>query len=911
MICLRECPKRLHYLAKCIVVLVLLVTQSLISPSGLSAQISTYEDQLAFELELRDISKEEFYELLREEGYDPENLDNLSTTETIALKRLLEDYTIERFRANRGRTDQDTSDLGDLEDYEYGLDSLELLEDSLDLIVDTIPEVIFGHSYFRSDRISLVPTTRGYNPPETYLIGVGDELTVSIFGGSARVEDVLSVKSDGSVRIFNENVKVTLAGISKQEARIRLERSYRKEYRFSPNQFSLSVSAIRPVRVQVFGEVLQPGDFTVSAANGIINVIAAAGGMTDNGSVRKIKLIKRTGEEVVFDLYELFTNPQYQKNFSLNNGDFIVVPAAQMLASIEGPVSRPHTYEILDGDGLFDLIEYAGGLSGNASLRTMRINRYLEDKRVVKDVPYAERVKQNADYPLMNGDEVIITEILAELENYVTVKGEVRNPGNYELEKGMTLRDVIQYAGLKSSSKTDKAYLRRITESGSVSVIPVSIEDAVNGIGTSSQMVMQDKDEIEVWAKERFLDKKYIKVAGAVRFPEEVDYDNGGTMKAADLIELAGGLRSDAAQYAHVHRLDPFNPNKTAYVRLDLNRLMNDPQSADNVFLEPYDSLHVYSENDFQDDVSVTVLGAVNSPGQFIFGEGMSIKDAILLANGFKRSSATNRIEVSRVIIENNKPTETIIEQIAVDRNDLHNSSSSDFKLEPYDNIFVRYVPRFELQQNVYIKGEVESPGGYSLIKDNETLSDIVERAGGITDEAFPAAATLYRAQDSLGLMIMRLDEVLDNPSSLFNTTLLDGDTIYIPKRFNHVKILGATTYLQQRKDIKQIVAPFEKGKNALYYINNYGGGFADNARRDKIMVKYPNGEVKQIKKRFLLGKKYPEVLPGSEISVWTVAKDLRAGGDGEDVNWTKVLGDSVAQAMSILTLILLVQRLD
>lgn len=159
--------------------------------------------------------------------------------------------------------------------------------------------------------------------------------------------------------------------------------------------------------------------------------------------------------------------------------------------------------------------------------------------------------------------------------------------------------------------------------------------------------------------------------------------------------------------------------------------------------------------------------------------------------------------------------------------------------------------------------------------------------------------------------MIMRLDEVLDNPNSLHNTSLVDGDTIYIPKRFNHVKILGATTYLQQRKDLNQIVAPFEKGKNALYYINNYAGGFADNARRDKIMVKYPNGEVKQIKKRFLLGKKYPEVLPGSEISVWTVAKDLRSGSGEEDVNWTKVLGDSVAQAMSILTLILLVQRLD
>ena len=217
---------------------------------------------------------------------------------------------------------------------------------------------------------------------------------------------------------------------------------------------------------------------------------------------------------------------------------------------------------------------------------------------------------------------------------------------------------------------------------------------------------------------------------------------------------------------------------------------------------------------------------------------------------------------------------------------------------------------QFELQQNVVIRGEVTLPGTYSLIKDNESVYDIIHRAGGLTEEAFPAAAKLYRAQDSLGFMVMRLDEVLQDPSSRYNQPLADGDTITIPKIYNYVKIVGATQYLEQNRE-KQIVTPYHRGKDALFYINNYSGGFADDARRDKIFVKYPNGEIKTSKKRFLLGKKYPEVLPGSEIIVGKIKRDLRSERNKEDVNWTKVLGDSVAQAVSILTLVLLAQRLE
>ena len=889
-------------------VLVFSIAILLVGAGSLSAQIiSSYKDQLDYELELRDIDQEEFYALLEEEGYDIEDLDSLTREEILEVESLLLAYSRQRFLSNRSTIIPDTSDTEDL--LSESLDSLLIESDTTETLLDTLEEVIYGHSFFRSGQLSLIQEGQSFDPPDSYILGPGDELNVSIFS-SVKIEESMVILGDGTVRIRDGNVKVSVGGLDKRTARMKLERAYREEYRFSPNQFSVSIAAVRNIRVEVTGEVVSPGDMTVSASNGIINLIAAAGGMKDNGSVRNIKLVKRTGEVVNFDFYELQTNPDYRKDFGLNDGDYILVPAANTLASIEGPVSRPHTYELTPGEGLFDLIEYAGGLSGNALLRSMKIQRYEDDKKVIKDVLYAERLKSRTDYPLQNGDKVLVTEIREVLENFVTVSGEVRSPGDYELIEGLTLQDLIAYAGIMPSTKLDQAYIRRTTSSGSVNILPVSLEDAINGQGQSALIMMQDQDVLEVYAKERFLDNKYIKIAGAVRIPEQVDYDQGGTMRIRDLIDIAGGLRTDAA-YAHVHRLDPLNPNDKQYIRVDLHEITQDPNAADNVFLEPYDSVHIYSNKEFQDDVYITVEGAVNSPGQFVFGEGMSIKDAILLANGFKRSSATNRIEVARVIIRDNQPTQTIIETTSVDRNELQLVEKSDFALEPFDNVFVRYVPNFELQQNIYVSGEVVNPGGYSLIKDNESIHDIVQRAGGLTNEAFPAAATMFRSKDSLGYMIIRLDEVLDNPRSVYNTTMLDGDTLFIPKKINYVKIRGATNFLVNNNELTQIVSPYLPGKTALYYIDNFGGGFADDARRDKVIVRHPNGEVKQVKKRFLLGPKYPEVLPGSEITIWTDTRDARRNRDGQNVNWTQVLGDSVAQAASILTLILLAQRLD
>ena len=212
---------------------------------------------------------------------------------------------------------------------------------------------------------------------------------------------------------------------------------------------------------------------------------------------------------------------------------------------------------------------------------------------------------------------------------------------------------------------------------------------------------------------------------------------------------------------------------------------MNDSRSADNIVLQPFDSIFVYSKNSFLDEINVNISGAVNNPGEFAYGEGMSLRDAIVLAGGFRRSSATNAIEVSRVIIEDNQRTQTIIKTVTLNRDQLTDFGNKEglFELQPYDNIFVRFVPEFELQQNVLVNGEVTLPGEYSLIQDNETVYDIIQRAGGLTEEAFPAGATLYRSEDSLGFIVMRLEEILVDYNSRYNYTPVSYTHLTLPTK--------------------------------------------------------------------------------------------------------------------------------
>ena len=882
---------------------------------NLLAQITPYDIQLQSELESRGVSYEELEALLAERGIDINDLQNLSPSELGELQRAIEqiEYSQE-LNGDLFINSLDSLDTLGIEEIQLdSLEGLELVEDTIEIV----EYAIYGQQIVNQGTLTQIPET-GYNPPSYYKVGTGDVISVSVFSINNQLDVLHEVLPDGSVMIRDGRVKVNVRGLTIAQVRDKLKKNYRSQYRFNDGEFSVNVSSVRSVTVQVFGEVARSGSYTVPAINGIINILGEAGGLTDLASVRAIKLIKKDGSESLFDIYELLANPGSVGGYFLEDGDLIHVPSYNAAVVVEGAINRPDTYELLDGEGIVDLIKYGGGLNQVAYTTSMRVLRYEDGRRVVKSIPYASLIKSRSNYELLQGDVITIDSISIELENFVSIVGDVRHPGVYERLPNMRLSDLLSQGQLKISSKTDFAFLRRINSDGQISMVPLNLDDVLTSSNPLVDIELKDKDEITIWPKARFTDDQYISIAGAVRSEEQISYDVNGGLKASDVILMAGGLRRDATTFAHLHRLDPLNPGDYEIIALDLENLMGDDRSADNIVLEPFDSIYVYSKNSFYDEINISISGAVNNPGEFAYGEGMSLRDAIVLAGGFRKSSATNAIEVSRVIVEDNQRTQTIVNTVTLDREQLTDFGNREglFELQPYDNIFVRFVPEFELQQNVRVDGEVILPGEYSLIQENETVYDIIQRAGGLTEEAFPAGATLYRSEDSLGFIVMRLEELLEDYESRYNYTLKDGDIITLPKRRDYVTIAGATNIQEaQNQEIvgedNTIRVPFHKGKTALFYINEYAGGFAENARRDKIWVTYPNGEVKTTEGKFPFGKRHPEVFQGSVINVGRQPVDLYGKNQEQDINWTQVLGDSVAQAMSILTLVLLVQRLD
>lgn len=228
----------------------------------------------------------------------------------------------------------------------------------------------------------------------------------------------------------------------------------------------------------------------------------------------------------------------------------------------------------------------------------------------------------------------------------------------------------------------------------------------------------------------------------------------------------------------------------------------------------------------------------------------------------------------------------------------------------------VRAVPQFELQQNVGIEGEVQFPGTYSLLKDNETITDLLRRAGGPTQEAFLPGATLYRTEGNAGYIIFKLTDAMKSPSDPDNLVLKDGDRIIIPKIIDFVTIEGATdaSKLYTEKLLEsnnRIHIAWVPGKNAKYYVNEFAAGVAREGSKSRITVEQPNGRIARTKNYWLF-KVYPEVEKGAVVKVGDKLERKRMGDEErKKVDWMKVMADTLGQATAVLSFILLVRALD
>jgi polysaccharide export outer membrane protein len=508
-----------------------------------------------------------------------------------------------------------------------------------------------------------------------------------------------------------------------------------------------------------------------------------------------------------------------------------------------GQVVKPGTYTLSSLGTVFNALYAAGGPDPDrGSFRDIRVYRANRQIRTLDVYDFLLGADQKDNIRLQDQDIVYVNHF----DTRVELKGEVKQPGKYEVKKGEVLKTVLAFAG----GFTDRAYtasltLRRNTDKElEIGTIPALKIDA---------FVPQRGDHYVVGnITERYSNR--VTINGAVFRPGTYALQNNSSLK--QLITTAEGLREDAfLNRVTIRRLR--NNLDPELISVDLGKVMRD--EITDFSLQREDEITVVAYGDLREKRTITLQGAVNKPGLFDYADSMSVASLIVLAGGFSEGATASRIEIARRL---RKDTTGLpgnqnirIFQFNLDENLRLTDADARFSLHPFDQVFVRTSPRYETQKMVTITGEVHYPGRYAIRDKSERISDLIARAGGLQPEAFLNAARFVRQGEIISINIR---EILQKPTKSGNLLLLTGDSITIPRKVELVRIRGEV--------LNESTVDYNSAKSFRSYIDE-SGGFNSKAQRRKAYVVYANGQVQRTK-RFLLFRSYPTPEPGMVLVV-------------------------------------------
>lgn len=756
---------------------------------------------------------------------------------------------------------------------------------------------IYGHSLFTNKSLDVFRTTDGAQAPDTYVLGEGDEVHISIFG-SSQTEIHQRIGADGSIQPAGSS-KIFLKGMTLAQAREAVQKKLASHYSFRPDQIAVTISTARTMTVSIYGEVGVAGGFTVSALNTAFNALAAAGGPTEIGSVRNIQL-SRGGKTSTLDLYK-YMNGTGMGSFDLQNGDIMFVPVAQKLVSIEGSVIRPMRYEMVDGETVRDLIDYAGGLKYNVYPEYLQVERMENGEKRYIEYNLNSVMNGTQRVDLANGDIVRVREASKPIENYVAIEGAVFYGGNYDLETSSSLKALIDKAQLKYTAKTDFAFVERTRPDETVEFLTVPFP----GENGNPDFQLQGRDKVRITEQADYRDVAQIEVRGQVRDPFTRTFGLNDRMTVTQAIEYAGGLKPSVFPVAYISRKDLTNPAKMEYISINLEK-DGDTQ------LQPGDKLEIYDNTTFTNVGEVRVSGAVKSPFGTTYDASLSVHDMLTMAGGFEVGAAFDRVEVFRVNIDDKDEAKLDLITLKVDED---YNTLEDFQLQPYDHIVVRMTPNFTMGRTVEISGRVKYPGQY-VLEDNKTqLWEIIEMAGGLLDDADPYAR-LFRTYNNRGNIGLDLREVKSSKGKVkSDPILMDGDVINIVRLENTVLIRETGTrmaqYVPEEYSATQKLMIYQGKHSAKWYVKHYAGGFQKLADKNSVTVTFPNNQTESTKRHLGFIRKYPTVEPGGVITMrFDEDKRERLETPKEKINWGQTLNSSVSTLTSVFSLIILVDRL-
>lgn len=546
--------------------------------------------------------------------------------------------------------------------------------------------------------------------------------------------------------------------------------------------------------------------------------------------------------------------------------------------TVLGEAATPGTYTLPSLATVFNALYSAGGPTTSGSFRKIEVVR--GDSIVTNFDLYDLLVngKQSGNIRLQDQDIIRISTY----QNRIEVEGEVKRQGIYELLKGETLSDLLTYAG----GFTGDAYTNRVKVIGNTPR-QKRIADVLKK--NFDEFKIQNGDLVTVG---KILDRftNMVTIQGAVFRPG--DYQLTDSTSLYSLIQRAEGLKGDAFTNRGIIYRTKDNYTVEA-ISFNVREVIDNPAKHD-ISLVKNDLVRISSIFDLRENFTVGISGPIQQPGQYEFVYGMTLEDLIFQANGFRQSADPYRIEIARRVrnIQGEKDPSQVADifTFSVDKNLKLDPEDADFELEPFDQVYVRSLPNYERQNEVAIVGEVKYPGTYSISSKDERISDLIERAGGLSSEAYLQGATLFRerefteqeaqqalanveglSQEEQQAMLERqrgqqgeaqvgieLPRVLENPGSKYDLLLERGDSLFVPKQLQTVTVKGGVFY--------PTTIRYEEGQSFKDYITS-AGGFTDLAKKERAYIIYANGNVDRVKS-FLFFNNFPSVEPGATIVI-------------------------------------------
>ena len=756
---------------------------------------------------------------------------------------------------------------------------------------------IYGHSIFLNKSLDLFRTTDGAEAPETYILGVGDDIRISIFGTS-QTDIQQKVSDDGSIQPSGIS-KIFVKGLSLKQARKIISKRLANYYDFRSDQLVIRVDVSRTIMINIFGEVAKQGSFNISALNSAFNAISASGGPTQIASIRQIQWI-RGNKKTFLDFYDFMKDPSINADLSIQNNDILFVPVAQKIVSIQGSVIRPMKYEITEKENLINLIEFAGGIRFDARPDYVKIRRIVDGQEKLFEYDLQKILDGSQSVDLKNGDRISISSIKRPLENYVDIEGAVYYPGRFDLQSNSKLSTLIENAQPNYNAKTDLVLVERTRPNLTIELLTLPLVENLD-------FNLKPRDKVQILDLRTYTDLMELSVVGSVRepFSRSISFDDNLTIKKA--IEIAGGVKPTAYQNGYIFRKNRSNPEQTIYIPVNI-------QSDSLMLLGAGDRLNIYDNTTFTDFGNIRLSGAVNNSQNLIYDPSLTLQDLIISAGGFTTGAAYNKIQVFRTELSTTQPVDFKLIELEVD-SDYKLKNPQNFQLQPYDHLVVRLTPEFNFGTTIEINGQVKYPGVYVIKNNKSNLGEVINMAGGLLEDADIHGATLFRTYKNRGDISFELDKIT---SSAFNTKtnpiLFGGDIININRTENTVAIFkqatGADLYKTSEDGSEFQNYIYQGNKSAKWYINNFSGGFQKFSNKRSVTVTLPNK--KTMGTRSFLGIIiYPKVKPGSSIRVRIDdKKQQRSLEPKEKIDLETSVAKSFSTLTSILSIILLVERL-